>query len=278
MKNVLFTLIISFLFLGTLQSQRNYIEYYQLIEKVKFNKKGDSAIFDLKKAFASVDYIHIENLKLGKKIARKNNDKELLRYCKAELAKSKDNLNQDLKSKLDSIGEEDQRVRGRKYSKAKNYCYRHLTDSTFEYSGKELLKSQQLMREWWSVDSSNVEYIKYIISKYGYPSEQLVGRKTNRSVGIILLHYDKDTANHIMGEDLKRALVAGKIDPKTYAWIIDRHLMYAGKPQKFYSIPNPWNKMSEEKKMEYNKNRHAIGLKSLDEIKIIVRGNRTIVK
>ncbi len=134
------------------------------------------------------------------------------------------------------------------------------------------------MEEWWRVDSSNVEFIKSVISKYGYPSEKLVGEETNDMVSIILLHYDKDTSNHIMGESLEIALKEGKIKPRMYAWIIDRHLMNVGKRQKFQSIPTPWEKMTEVQRMEYNKNRFSIGLKSLDEIKIIVRKNSVKVK
>jgi hypothetical protein len=281
MKHIFLTLIGFVLFIGTLQSQNDYIRYYQLIEKVKTdkkNKKTDSLVFNIKKAFDLVDYIHIDNLKLGRGIAKKQNNEELLIFCKIEIDKLTDNLNIDLKTKLDSVGKEDQRIRGGKYYKAKEYYRKCLYDTIFKCNEKKRLKSKQLMEEWWRVDSCNVEFVKNIILEYGYPSEKIVGKETNSMVGIILLHYDKDTANHIMGKYLEIALKEGKIKPRMYAWIIDRHLMNVGKNQKYYSIPTPWKKMNNEKKLIYNKNRLAIGLKSLDDIKIIVKKNSVTVK
>jgi hypothetical protein len=53
---------------------------------MKVNQKIDKKQYDslhvfLKQAFNLVDYVHIENLKLGKRIARKNKDLELLSFC-----------------------------------------------------------------------------------------------------------------------------------------------------------------------------------------------------
>lgn len=281
MKQKILKCLIALLFSGTLYSQNNYIKYYQLISKVKQykeNNQNDSLTIILKQAFDMVDYVHIENLKLGKRIAKKQKDTELLSYCENELSKSKDNIIPKLKANLDSIGKEDQRVRGRKYSNAKGYYRKCLYDTTFNYNEKKRLKSKQLMEEWWRVDSSNVEFIKNIISKYGFPSEEIVGKKTNNMVSIILLHYDKDTANHIMNNILYEALINGHIEPKMYAWIIDRHLMNVGKEQKYYTIPTHWIKMSKEKKVDFNTNRFSIGLKPLDEIEVIVRKNSVVVK
>ncbi len=276
MKQKLIIGLFFLLFSTTLYSQNDYIQYYQLLNKVKQyeeNKRNDSLVIFLKQAYDLVDYVHVDNLKLGKRIAKKQKDTNLLTYCENGLSKSKENVNLNLKVKLDSIGKEDQRVRGRKYYKAKEYYKKCLYDTTFNYNEKKRLKSKLLMEEWWRVDSCNVEYIKDIISKYGYPSEKIVGTETNSMVGTILLHYDKDTANHIMGADLNIALKEGEIRPRMYAWIIDRHLMNVGKKQKYYAIPTPWAKMTKEKREEFNRNRFLIGLKSLENMKITVRKN-----
>lgn len=280
MKQKLIIGLFFLLFSTTLYSQNDYIQYYQLINKVKQyeeNNQNDSLVVFLKQAFDLVDYVHVDNLKLGKRIAKKQKDTKLLTYCENGLSKSKENVNLNLKVKLDSIGKEDQRVRSRKYYKAKEYYKKCLYDTTFNYSEKKRLKSKLLMEEWWRVDSSSVEYVKNVISKYGFPSEKIVGKETNSMISIILLHYDKDTANHIMGESLAIALKEGGIEPRMYAWIIDRHLMNVGKEQKYYTIPTPWKKMTKEKRVEYNNNRFSIGLKSLDEIKIKVRKNSVVV-
>jgi len=279
-QKLLLALIFS-LFSSLLFSQNDYIKYYQLINKVKQdqnNKQNDSLTIFLKQAFELVDYVHIDNLKFGKRIAKKHKDDIFLNYCENQLSKSKNNIDLILKSKLDSVGEEDQRVRGRKYFKAKDYYSKCIYDTTFICNEKKRLKSKKLMEEWWRIDSCNIKFIKDVISKFGYPSEKLVGKQTNSIVSVIVLHYDKDTSNHIMGEHLYIALQEGLISPKMYAWIIDRHLMAAGKNQLYYSIPFPWENISKEQKLRYNQNRYSIGLKSLDELKIIVRGNSVYVK
>ncbi len=281
MKNKLFILLSGLLFSGVVLSQNDYIRYYQLINKVQQNqekKLNDSLTFYLKQAFELVDYIHIKNLELGKRIARNQKDLELLNFCKDEIRKSKENINLNLKAQLDSVGKEDQRVRSKKYYNAQNYYRKCLFDSTFNYKEKKRSRSKQLMEEWWRVDSSNVEFIKNVISKFGYPSEKLVSEETNDKVSIILLHYDKDVSNLIMGERLEIALKEGKIKPRMYAWIIDRHLLNGGKKQKYQSIPTPWVNTTESQRMEYNKNRFLIGLKPLDEIKIIIGKNSVKVK
>ena len=94
MKNKLFILLSGLLFSGVVLSQNDYIRYYQLINKVQQNqekKLNDSLTFYLKQAFELVDYIHIKNLELGKRIARNQKDLELLIFCKDEIRKSKEN-------------------------------------------------------------------------------------------------------------------------------------------------------------------------------------------
>ena len=281
MKFKVFIVLLILIFSAKVNAQNDYIQYYQLVTKVNQHaekKKYDSLNVYLKQAFNLVDYVHIENLKLGKRIAKKNKDSELLAFCKEKLKKSNVDINQPLKEKLDSICNEDQRIRGNKYYNAKIYYQKCLFDSSFIITEKKRLESKKLMEEWWRVDSSNIEFVKNFNSKYGFPSEKLVEYETNRKISIVLAHYDKDTSNHILGKGLEIALMEGKIKPNDYAWIIDRHLMNAGKKQNFYTIPTPWIKMTNEQKIEYNKKRESIGLKSLEDQKVIVRKNSVTVK
>ncbi|MCL2290809.1 MAG: hypothetical protein FWC34_08955 [Bacteroidetes bacterium] len=102
---------------------------------------------------------------------------------------------------------------------------------------------------------------------------------SNFKAYIIILHYDKDTSNHIMGERLKKALLEGNITPRDYAHIIDRHLDNAGNPQLYHSIPFFMLKpLTEEEREIVNYNRESIGLKKLNEIVVIKRGKNLIVK
>ena len=265
------------IFISTITySQNNYIEYYNLINKAKeYNKndKIDSSLIVIKDAFKLVDYIHIDNLKFAKRISKKNKDKDFYEFCQTKLNNQKKLINISLKEKIDSLGKKDQNIRDRKHIKARDYYYKCKYDTTFDCNNEKFKKSEEILKEWWLTDSLNIVELKKIIKIYGYLGEKLVGKESNLSANIILLHYDKDTANHIMGDILYNALINGDIQPKMYAWIIDRHLMSAGKPQKYYAIPTPWAKMSEIEKKDYNKNRYAIGMKELQKMIIKKRKN-----
>ena len=269
------------IFISTITySQNNYIEYYNLINKAKeYNKndKIDSSLIVIKEAFKLVDYIHIDNLKFAKKISKKNKDKDFYEYCQTKLNNQKKLINISLKEKIDSLGKKDQNIRDRKHLKARDYYYKCKYDTTFDCNNEKFTKSEKILKEWWLTDSLNIVELKKIIKIYGYPGEKLVGKESNLSANIILLHYDKDTANHIMGDILNNALINGNIQPRMYARIIDRHLMSAGKPQKYYAIPTPWVEMSEMERKDYNKNRYAIGMKGLQKMIIKKRKNSVSV-
>ena len=273
-------LILLLLISTIIYSQNNYIEYYNLINKAKQldkNKKVDSSLIVIKEAFKLVDYIHVDNLDFAKKISKKNKDKKFLDFCRKKLNDEKKLINKTLKGKVDSLGKQDQNIRDRKHTKARDYYYKCKNDSTFDCNNKKFKKSEKILKEWWLTDSLNVIELQKMIKAYGYPSEKLVGKESSLSANIILLHYDKDTANHIMGDVLYNALINGDIQPRMYAWIIDRHLMNAGKAQKYYSIPLPWIEMTVKEREKYNENRYAIGMKGLKKMIIKKRKNSVMV-
>ena len=268
------------LLINTMFSQNDYISYYQLIakaRKIDSEAKSDSVPILLKKAFSQVDYVHLDNLKFGKKMGKKYKSDWLKGFCKKGVDSHDEKIDKYLKAKVDSLFNEDQRVRSSKHSKSQNYYRKCLYDTTFVSDSVECQDAKLLMEEWWRVDSSNVEELKKIITLYGFPSEQVVGKDANENAAFILLQYDKDTANHEMGEVLEKALQVGAINPNDYAWIIDRHLMNAGKEQFYQFIPTPWICMIDEKRKYYNRNRASIGLKPLEDLKIKIRKNSVSV-
>jgi hypothetical protein len=230
----------------------------------------------IKEAFKLVDYIHIDNLKFAKKISKKNKDKNFYKLCQTKLDKEKRMINLTLKEKIDSLGKKDQNIRDYKHTKASDYYYKCKNDTTLDCNNEKLKKSERILKEWWLTDSLNVAELKKIIKTYGYPGEKLVGKRSNLSANVILLHYDKDTANHIMGDILYNALINGDIQPEMYAWIIDRHLINTGKPQKYYSFPTPCIEMTTKERKDYNKNRYTIGMKGLKKMIIKERKNSVI--
>lgn len=230
-------------------------------------------------AFALVDHVHYAYLngalKVCQKLGLQSQKKNYREKNKLQIA----SINNIFKNYLDSICKRDQEVRTSKYLKARNYYFRSKRDSAFVCKEKKYVKSKNLMQEWWATDSANIELLKQFISKNGFPGEKMVGWETTHRVSIILLHYDKDTANHVMGEILKKTLYNGDLSPQMYAWIIDRHLLYAGKPQMYYTIPPsvPIQQTQEEHDI-INSNRESIGLKKFEKMKITNRKKNVSVR
>lgn len=274
---ILFVSIFTYSFVN---SQSNYINYHLLCYQAKVfisEQKYDSANVVFKEAFELVDFIHESNLKTAQRSAQKSKDLEFDTFCQEKLNNINDNINETFKHKIDSIQTLDQKVRTRKHIKARNYLTRCLRDTSYQPKPKKYQRSQEIFEVWRNTDSTNIECFKKLIHQYGYPSEQKVGARSNHLATIVLLHYDKDTANHVMGEILHEALLAGEIPPKDYAWIIDRHLLNAGQKQRYFTIPTILRPLTEEEKRYFNQNRKEIGMDPVENVKIKVKRNAVLI-
>ena len=264
----------------TAQNSDNYIEYYNLVNEAKAlnaQKLYDSCLTTYQNAFSKVEYVHNENLRNAAKVCKKLGEKEQ-KTTYLERAKSQEkSINYTHKSYINCLLKQDQKVRTPKFMKARDFCWHVMRDTTFMPNPKKYAKSKKLMETWSTTDSMVIELLKQFIAEYGFPGEKMVGSSANSFATIMILHYDKDTANHIMGETLKKALLDGNIAPDRYAWIIDRHLNHTGKPQIYHSIPFRNQNFTKEEREIINSNRESIGLKKLEEVKIIYRKNSVTV-
>jgi tetratricopeptide (TPR) repeat protein len=263
------------------QNTNNYVEYYNLIneaEALYAQNLHDSCLSVYQKAFSKVDYVHNENLVNASKVCKKLGQKKQAKTYLERVKLQESSINQSHKKYLDSLQKRDQKIRTPKFVKARNYYYGSFFDCKFVPTEKKYAKAEILMKEWWTTDSMNIESVKKFITEYGFPGEKMVGAMTNDNVSIIILHYDKDTSNHVMGETLQTALHEGNITPRMYAWIIDRHLHHAGKVQIYHTLPFFIPNLSEEEREIINSNRESIGLKKLDRMIITTRKNSITVK
>lgn len=280
MKRYLFILF-TFLLTTISYGQNDYLQYYKTLNTahalVEVDKL-DSAFTLYQHAFRLVDFIHEDEIDDFVKLCKKLKNRPISKKYQTLKDKQCSSVNKVYKAIIDSLGKEDQRVRRNKYYRAKDYFYKVKLDSTFSPKVKKYKKAHSLMQDWWNTDSSNVAMLNELINKYGFPGERLVGKRSYEVAIITLLHYDRDTANQIIGEVLKQALYSGDIKPSDYAWIIDRHLMYAGKKQKYLSIPIGIDQLSKAQIREINKERQSIGLKPMRSIKIIKKKNGVVIK
>ena len=160
-------------------------------------------------------------------------------------------------NKLDSLLKEDQRVRGRKFTKASRQR-RKLIDKKHT---NRYIRANALMKEWYAVDSSNIYHLLELITERGYPSRKIVGGQGYVSGVTIILHFDRDTGNKLLRPILDEALQDDLIDPRDYATIIDRHFYVHGDQQQYFEYQFcDFLDLSESEKEKVLENRHKIGL------------------
>ncbi len=100
-------------------------------------------------------------------------------------------------------------------------------------SGKtENQKFKTLTNKLISADSANTERLKVIISKYGWPTYSLVGKKASVGAWLIAQHSDRDPLFQIKCLPLlKEATNKGEADPVNYAFLYDRVAVFKGDKQ-----------------------------------------------
>jgi len=100
----------------------------------------------------------------------------------------------------------------------------------------KLAKKDQLMRKKEGfdikIDIQNTEELKNIINRYGWPDNNLVGKKASHEAWLIAQHADHDlnfqkNCLKIINKKVKKNLV----DKKDLAYLTDRILVNQGKPQ-----------------------------------------------
>jgi hypothetical protein len=133
-------------------------------------------------------------------------------------------INVALNRELDSILVEDQR-------------YRALVSENFQEKKDSLAKAyhttsdkilESLNEKMYLTDKSNLARIEQIIAQYGYPGKSLVGEPANEAAFYVIQHspvIDKYLPL------LKEAAEKKELKFTLYAMMLDRSLMYAGKPQ-----------------------------------------------
>lgn len=137
---------------------------------------------------------------------------------------SQQTLNMPLQHELDSILKLDQR-----YREALSIYSDKTADSlAAAYHVSKENVSSYLWQLQTKADSSNLLRIKEIIQQYGYPGKTLVDSPANESACMVIQHSD------VIDQYLpliKTAAEQKELPFHLYAMMLDRSLMYNGKPQ-----------------------------------------------
>ncbi|MBD2752255.1 DUF6624 domain-containing protein [Spirosoma validum] len=134
--------------------------------------------------------------------------------------------NKQLKQELDSMYVLDQRNREWLAKLGNN---QPLTDSlSTVYKTDRSKLAGALWAEQVKIDSSNLSRAEGILKEHGYPGKKLVGTPTNETVFYVIQHSNKIPTYLPL---IRKAAEGEELPFSLYAMMLDRSLMYEGKPQ-----------------------------------------------
>lgn len=218
---------------------QDYYEFYQQMHTAYcFTSLGDieRSMTIYENAFAKVDYVNTVFLKKALDIAALQEDNEKVTTFSKLIESQRKGIDNSLKTVIDSLINEDQRVRGKKYVKARNYCSKCRLTEKCNTGSKRFLKAQNLLEDWQNTDSTNLKCILNLIRQHGFIGEELVG-SAYRGIITILTHFDSDSENEILKPILTEARKRGKILPLHAVQIMDRHHLNKTGTQIYWTWP-----------------------------------------
>lgn len=134
-------------------------------------------------------------------------------------------LNLHLKHELDSLFYVDQVYRAALFGEQKQHLADSIATAQHLPAGKV---SQYLIDAMLAADSTDLHRVEAIVQRYGYPGKSLVGAPTNEAAFYVLQHSTR-IAQYL--PLIKQAADRKELPFPLYAMMLDRQLMYEGKPQ-----------------------------------------------
>ncbi len=116
------------------------------------------------------------------------------------------------------------------------------------------------------IDSLNFIALLFLIDKFGFPSEYLIGSSSAFNAYIMMLHMDRDLDNIKLEPILDDAFNDGYLDPIGYAWIVDRRRIWGPnktEPYYYHMRSEHYDNLTKNDIVEINRRRDSIGLDSL---------------
>ena len=160
-------------------------------------------------------------------------------------------------TRLDSINHLDQGIRSEIFEAGDKY-------------GLNSPERQELFSKMIKQDSSNLIEIEQIIDQFGWPGTDMVGKKGNKTVWLVIQHADVETQLKYLPL-FKQSVKEGKTAAVYLALTIDRIAMQQGKKQVYgsqYVRGNGDQKYSLypiKDEIHVNERRKAVGLGPIEE-------------
>ncbi|MEM6736029.1 MAG: hypothetical protein AAF620_08170 [Bacteroidota bacterium] len=296
MKKYSFVLIL-FLYVGCSDEKDNTLEpypsYYHLIRGAKLDSKNGnitSALEKFAEAIEIVDYVHTHNFVWAAKEAKNiGNCKLAAKYIEKALRQGITDVPENLTDEgllsdfldcemINKAQKSELIAMLKKDNSQINFYLKDMLDSL--YNVDQRIRNEGSRSEIKRIDSLNINMLIDLINKFGFPDERLIGAKTAKNTFIIILHFDSDTDNCILGGMLFNALHKGKLAPQNYAWVVDRRRYWGPEKQEpyYYEIPTQKLKnLTKKERDEIDKRRYAIGLKPLSEMNISFKEDGRVI-
>ncbi len=124
--------------------------------------------------------------------------------------------------------------------------------------------------EWMKIDADNTAFMKKVIDKHGWPGKSLVGADGARAAFLLVQHATADPAFQKQSLALLRKAVAkGEARASSAAYLTDRVLVLAGRPQiygtQFHTVAGQLVPEAIEDEANVDVRRKEVGLGSLAE-------------
>ncbi|MEZ6139481.1 MAG: DUF6624 domain-containing protein [Zavarzinella sp.] len=139
-------------------------------------------------------------------------------------------------------------------------------------TGKPVTEPQKLAvvleeaKKLKEIDAVHTERMKEILKKHGWPGKALVGIDGAHAAWLLVQHADSDSKFQEQCLKLMQKAPKGEVDPKDIAYLTDRVLVAAGKPQRYGTqLRADFQPMPIEDESQVDQRRTAIGLPPLAE-------------
>lgn len=147
-------------------------------------------------------------------------------------------------------------------------AYKAMVDSIYQVDQN----SRGSGKDFSASDSSNMALLLRYIKEKGYPSAELIGSESADHAFIVMLHFDDDIGNQIMGPIIDQAYDQGYISPQNYAWMVDRRRNWGPDELEpyYYQIPTKGLfELSDEERDTIEERRYSIGMEPLSDTEIV---------
>jgi tetratricopeptide (TPR) repeat protein len=288
-SNYLLSLFFS-LFCNIIVAQNDYIYYYNYCnegDEQFYLKNYALALKKYDSAFQSVDFIHTKQLnKYAQTCIKVGDTVKAIDYVRKALINGLDTvvLYQymytylkgnirifELKDSTSFFHNEYQKRINQNYSRevdSLQYIDQCIIRRNCEEERNFKFKYENIQKNKLDLDSLVFSHLIFLVKKYGFPSEKLVGSKEYNIVWVIFHHNVRLPQNEKYIPMVEEAVRKGEIDPSHFAWMYDQGKLNKNeKPFFFYGVADV-SSMTEAEMAEIDARRKAYGIKPLRSTKI----------